>query len=208
MTLGWSRDSRDSFLAPTAGRYQRINTEVSAAGDTRYVKADYQFQQYWPLTKRYTFAVNTEFGYGTGLGGRSFPLLKNYFGGGQGSVRGFGQGTLGGLSASVAAPSDRSQYIRVGGSRSVLLNTELIAPFPGVGNDPTLRMFAFIDAGSIYCTASATVTCASNALRVSSGVGLSWLSPVGPLRLSWSNALRKETTDTTQTIQFQIGTSF
>ena len=208
VTLGWSRDSRDSFLAPTAGRYQRINTEVSAAGDTRYVKADYQFQQYWPLTKRYTFAVNTEFGYGTGLGGRSFPLLKNYFGGGQGSVRGFGQGTLGGLSASVAAPSDRSQDIRVGGSRSVLLNTELIAPFPGVGNDPTLRMFAFVDAGSIYCTASATVTCTSNALRVSSGVGLSWLSPVGPLRLSWSNALRKETTDTTQTIQFQIGTSF
>ena len=90
----------------------------------------------------------------------------------------------------------------------MLLNTELIAPFPGVGNDPTLRMFAFIDAGSIYCKASVTVTCTSNALRVSSGVGLSWLSPVGPLRLSWSTALKKETTDTTQTIQFQIGTSF
>ena len=82
LTLGWSQDSRDSFLAPTAGRYQRINTELSVAGDTRYVKADYQFQQYWPLSKRYTFAVNTEFGYGKGLGGKSFPLLKNYFGGG------------------------------------------------------------------------------------------------------------------------------
>ena len=208
LTLGWSQDSRDSFLAPTAGRYQRINTELSVAGDTRYVKADYQFQQYWPLSKRYTFAVNTEFGYGKGLGGKSFPLLKNYFGGGLGSVRGFEQGTLGGVSPSSIAPTDRAQDIRVGGNRSLLLNSELIAPFPGVGNDRTLRMFAFVDVGNVYCTASATVNCASNALRASSGFGISWLSPVGPLRLAYTTPIKKEVTDRTQKIQFQIGTAF
>jgi outer membrane protein insertion porin family len=204
LTLGWSRDSRDSFLAPTEGRYQRINTEVSVAGDTRYIKADYQFQQYWPLTKRYTFAMNTEVGYGKGLGGKSFPLLKNYYGGGLGSVRGFEQGTLGGTSPSTTDSLTQS----VGGSRSLLLNTELIAPFPGVGNDRTLRMFAFVDVGNVYCTASATVNCASNALRASSGFGISWLSPVGPLRLAYTTPIKKEVTDRTQKIQFQIGTAF
>ena len=204
LTLGWSRDSRDSFLAPTEGRYQRINTEVSVAGDTRYIKADYQFQQYWPLTKRYTFAMNTEVGYGKGLGGKSFPLLKNYYGGGLGSVRGFEQGTLGGTSPSTTDSRTQS----VGGSRSLLLNTELIAPFPGVGNDRTLRMFAFVDVGNVYCTASATVNCASNALRASSGFGISWLSPVGPLRLAYTTPIKKEVTDRTQKIQFQIGTAF
>jgi outer membrane protein insertion porin family len=204
LTLGWSRDSRDSFLAPTEGRYQRINTEVSVAGDTRYIKADYQFQQYWPLTKRYTFAMNTEVGYGKGLGGKSFPLLKNYYGGGLGSVRGFEQGTLGGTSPSTTDSLTQS----VGGSRSLLLNTELIAPFPGVGNDRTLRMFAFVDVGNVYCTASTTVNCASNALRASSGFGISWLSPVGPLRLAYTTPIKKEVTDRTQKIQFQIGTAF
>jgi outer membrane protein insertion porin family len=204
LTLGWSRDSRDSFLAPTEGRYQRINTEVSVAGDTRYIKADYQFQQYWPLTKRYTFAMNTEVGYGKGLGGKTFPLLKNYYGGGLGSVRGFEQGTLGGTSPSTTDSRTQS----VGGSRSLLLNTELIAPFPGVGNDRTLRMFAFVDVGNVYCTASTTVNCASNALRASSGFGISWLSPVGPLRLAYTTPIKKEVTDRTQKIQFQIGTAF
>jgi len=195
-------------LAPTEGRYQRVNTEMSVAGDIRYIKADYQFQQYWPLTKRYTFAMNTEVGYGKGLGGKLFPLLKNYFGGGLGSVRGFEQGTLGGVSPSVSSPNDRSLDIRVGGSKSILLNTELIAPFPGVGNDRTLRMFAFVDVGNVYCTASATVNCASNTLRASSGVGISWISPVGPLRLAYTTPIKKEATDRTQKIQFQIGTAF
>jgi len=204
VTLGWSQDSRDSFLAPTEGRYQRVNTEMSIAGDTRYIKADYQFQQYWPLTKRYTFAMNTEVGYGKGLGGKSFPLLKNYYGGGLGSVRGFEQGTLGGTSQSTTD----SGTLRVGGSRSLLLNTELIAPFPGVGNDRTLRMYAFVDVGNVYCTASTTVNCASNALRASSGVGISWISPVGPLRLAYTTPIKKEATDRTQKIQFQIGTAF
>jgi len=56
LTIGWSRDSRDSALAPTAGRYQRFMSEWSVASDARYVKGDYQYQQYLPLNKRYTLA--------------------------------------------------------------------------------------------------------------------------------------------------------
>ncbi len=67
LTLGWGRDSRDSALAPNSGRYQRFNAEWSPAGDMNYVKANYQFQQYLPITKAMTFAVNAELGWGKGL---------------------------------------------------------------------------------------------------------------------------------------------
>jgi outer membrane protein insertion porin family len=202
LTLGWSRDTRDSALVPSKGRLQRVNGELGIAGDTRYVKGNYQFQQYLPLSKQYTLAFNAEVGWGKGLGGKPFPLFKNFFGGGLGSVRGFEQGPLGGISA---VPGSADAYI--GGSKKVLLNTELITPFPGAGNDRTLRMFGFFDVGNISDdTPSATAQITD--LRASVGVGISWISPVGPLRIAYAKPVRKFATDKPQSIQFQIGTAF
>ncbi|MBN9339565.1 MAG: outer membrane protein assembly factor BamA, partial [Comamonadaceae bacterium] len=62
LTIGWSRDDRDSALAPNSGRYQRLNSEWSVAGDARYVRANYQYQQYVPLNKKFTLAFNGELG--------------------------------------------------------------------------------------------------------------------------------------------------
>jgi outer membrane protein insertion porin family len=95
LTLGWSRDNRDSALAPNAGRYQRVNLEASFMSDMRYAKANYQIQQYIPLNKKYTIALNGELGWGKGLGGNPYPIFKNFYSGGLGSVRGFEQGSLG-----------------------------------------------------------------------------------------------------------------
>ena len=58
LTIGWTRDDRDSALAPNAGRYQRLNSEWSVAGDARYLRANYQYQQYVPLNKKFTLAFN------------------------------------------------------------------------------------------------------------------------------------------------------
>ena len=211
LSVGWSKDSRDSFLAPSEGRYQRANLVLSAAGDARYLTLGYQFQQYWPLTKKYTFALNTEVNTGQGIGGRSLPVFKYFQGGGLGSVRGFQQGTLGGetciLDATQACPASPS-YSKVGGTASAFANFELSAPFPGAGNDRTLRMFGFLDAGTVYCKETATIRCDSNAMRASSGFGISWISPVGPLRLAWAKPIASQPTDLLQNFQFQIGTSF
>lgn len=204
LTLGWSRDTRDSYLAPTRGRYQRVNGVMSLGGDMRYATATYQFQQYWPVARQYTLAFNTELNAGWGLNGRSLPVFKYFTGGGLGSVRGFQQGTLGGTSLLVGSTTEAN----VGGTRSAVANMEFIAPVPGSGNDKTLRWFAFVDAGNVYCTATDTINCGSNALRASSGLGLSWISPVGPLRFAWAKPIRHEPGDKLQTFQFQIGTSF
>ena len=197
LTVGWARDSRDSALVPNSGIFQRANAEWGIAGDAKYLNSSYQYQQYIPLNKQYTIALNGDVGLGKGLGGRSYPLFKNYFGGGLGSVRGFEQGSLG--------PRDVTTLASLGGAKKFNANFELLTPFPGAGNDRTLRMFAFFDVGNVYAESQPIRL---NELRTSTGVGISWVSPVGPLRLALAKPLRKFTGDKIQTIQFQIGTSF
>jgi len=196
VTIAWTRDGRDSALVPNAGRFQRVNTEWGVGGDTRYLRTNLQYQEYWPLTKKYTFAINAEVGYGRGLLGRPYPIFKNFYGGGLGTVRGFDQGSLG--------PVDvLGGY--TGGTRRLNINSELYLPVPGAGNDRTLRIFAYVDAGNVWGDIKPNYP---DPLRVSAGLGLSWVSPVGPLKLSYGKPLQYLSTDRIQRLQFQIGTAF
>jgi outer membrane protein insertion porin family len=202
LTLGWSRDGRDSALVPTRGSLQRVNADVSVGGDVRYLRASYQYQQYFPLTKKYTLAFNTDLGWGQGLKGQEYPLFKNFYVGGLGSVRGFEQSTLG---PTRPTSSTNLAPIYLGGSKKVVFNAEFITPFPGAGNDRTLRLFGFTDIGRAF---GENENISLGDLRASAGVGLSWISPMGPLRFSYATPIRQQTGDKIQRLQFQIGTSF
>ena len=202
LTLGWSRDGRDSALVPTRGSLQRVNADVRVGGDVRYLRASYQFQQYFPLTKKYTLAFNTDLGWGQGLKGQQYPLFKNFYVGGLGSVRGFEQSTLG---PTRPTSSTNLAPIYLGGSKKVVFNAEFITPFPGAGNDRTLRLFGFTDIGRAF---GENENISLGDLRASAGVGLSWISPMGPLRFSYATPIRQQTGDKIQRLQFQIGTSF
>lgn len=196
LTIGWSRDGRDSALVPSAGRYQRVNLDWGVAGDTRYLRANLQFQQYVPLGRQFTLAFNSELGWGKGLSGRPYPIFKNFYGGGLGTVRAFDQGSLGPVDVTGA-------YL--GGSRRVNLNAEIYLPIPGTGNDRTLRWFAYTDAGNVWGEFEQMTL---GSLRASAGLGVSWVSPVGPLKLSYGTPVRKQPEDRIQRLQFQIGTAF
>jgi outer membrane protein insertion porin family len=196
LTIGWSRDGRDSALVPTEGRYQRINLEAGLLGDARYLRANAQFQQYFPLTRRFTLGLNAELGWGKGLQGKPFPIFKNFYGGGLGTVRAFDQGSLGPVDVIGA-------YI--GGNRRFNANAELYLPIPGTGNDRTLRWFTYVDVGNVW---GEHEKIAADSLRASAGLGLSWISPVGPLKLSYGTPIRKQPEDRIQRLQFQIGTAF
>jgi outer membrane protein insertion porin family len=196
LTVGWGRDSRDSAVTPTKGRMQRFGLEVGLLGQAHYLRSNYQLQQYIPLTKQFTLGLNGEVGYGKGLNGQPFPVFKNFYSGGLGSVRGFEQGTLG--------PRDVTGSI-IGGAKKITLNAELLTPFPGAGNDRSLRGFAFVDAGNVWGEYQKVEL---SSLRASFGIGVSWTSPVGPLRIALARPIRKFAGDRIQPIQFQIGTSF
>jgi outer membrane protein insertion porin family len=196
LTLGWQRDGRDSAIIPTLGSYKRVNLEWSVAGEVRYLRANLQYQQFVPLPLRTTLGFNSEFGYGKGLGDKPFPVFKNFYGGGLGSVRAFEQGSLG-----VVDPT--GAYI--GGAKRLNLNAALYFPVPGTGNDKTLRIFAFADMGNVW---REDEKIEASTLRSSAGLGLSWISPVGPLQMSYGTPLRVQRNDRIQKFQFQIGTAF
>jgi outer membrane protein insertion porin family len=196
VTAGWARDSRDSYLNPNNGKFIRLNSELGAFGDGRYAKFGGQYQQYFPITKQYTFAFNADLGIGKGLNGQTLPFYKNYYSGGLGSVRGFEQGTLG--------PRDITGPV-IGGAKKVTVNTEFLLPFPGAGNDRSLRLYGFYDMGNVYGEFEKIDV---GQLRSAYGIGLSWVSPMGPLRFAWARPIRSFAGDRIQQLQFQIGTSF
>ena len=207
LTAGWSRDTRDSALVPSTGRVLKLNGEWSGTGDLHYVRTTAILQQFYPVSKKTTFALNTELDLGAGIDGLSYPVLKNYYSGGLGSVRGFEQGSLttAAQRAAVLAAGGSTTGISPGGSKRVTLNAELLSPLPGGGNDRTLRWFGFADVGGIY---GPNDPIQLDELRASVGVGISWVSPVGPLRLAFAKPVRKFDSDKMQAFAFNIGTSF
>lgn len=197
ITIGWSKDQRDSALVPTRGRYQQANLEFGIpGGDLQYFRAYYQHQYFYPLSKSFTMAFNNEIGYGHGYGGKDFPVFKNYYAGGIGSVRGYETSTLG--------PRD-ANGVAIGGASKFVGNVEFIFPLPGSGVDRTVRLFTFFDYGNVFAEGQPYKL---GDMRYSTGFGLSWLSPIGPLKISMGFPIKRKAEDQTQRFQFQIGTAF
>ncbi len=199
LTVGWGRDTRDSGLVPSSGRLLRTNAEWSVGGELTYIRGTAQVQQFFPVNRRVTLAFNGELNLGTPTNGKVYPLFKNYYSGGIGSVRGFEPGSL-------TTGQQRSPLaVASGGNKKVTFNSEILSPLPGGGNDRTLRMYAFLDAGGIY---GPDENISLGDLRSSVGVGISWISPVGPLRLAYAKPLTSFEGDKMQSLQFTIGTTF
>jgi outer membrane protein insertion porin family len=214
ITIGWGKDSRDSALVPNKGRYQQAYIEVGTPiTDSKYYKLTYQHQYYYPIGRNFTVAVNTDLGYGKGYGGQPYPVFKNFFAGGIGSVRGYDNGTLGPKDIT----SDGRQQA-AGGATKIVNNIEMIVPLPGTGIDRTLRLYTFLDSGMVYREGArirfkdkkdADGNITESGMRFSYGFGLSWISPIGPLKLGLGFPLgKKHSNDQLQKFQFQVGTSF
>ncbi|MBI1890796.1 MAG: outer membrane protein assembly factor BamA [Burkholderiales bacterium] len=204
LTIAWQRDSRDSSITPSKGQYRRANFEIAPVGTQKYYRAIYQHQVFMPIFRTITLALNGEFDYGRGMGGKPYPVFKNFYAGGIGSVRGFESSSLG--------PRDPVKGDPLGGSKRLVGNIELQFPFPGSGKDRSLRWFTYLDAGTVYGESDKI---RFSDLRYSVGVGISWISPIGPLKLSFGKPLNAKTypgspqlDDKVQKFQFQLGTGF
>jgi outer membrane protein insertion porin family len=199
ITVGWARDTRDSALVPSRGYFTQANAEYGTpAGGTQYYKADINAQYYYSFARGFVLGFNFQGGYGNGLTGKPYPIFKNYYAGGIGSVRGYEPSSLG--------PRDVSTGDPIGGSKLLAGSVELTFPLPGTGYDRTLRVFSFLDAGNVWGDEGSSI--GANGLRYGYGVGLAWISPIGPLKLSLGFPLTKHNGDQYQKFQFQIGTAF
>ncbi len=196
VTVGWSRDRRDSALTPTRGHTAKAGVEV-ASGDLQYYKGNLAGQWFYPLSRTLTLAIGGDLGYVNGAGGKPVPFLKHFYAGGPDSVRSYQSFSLG--------PQDAARNV-LGGTRKLVGSAEVHFPMPGAGADKSLRLSAFLDAGQVY---GANEKFSVSNLRYSMGVGLSWISPFGPLRLSLGEPLNdKAGTDRIERLQFTFGSAF
>ncbi len=197
-TIGWTRDSRDSAIYPTDGKVQRAFAELALpASDQRYYKLTYQHQKFYPVSKDVTLLLNGELGAASGYDGKPLPFFKNFYAGGVGSVRGYEPNSIG--------PRDINGAL-LGGDKRVLVNSEFLFPMPGYGKEKSVRLSAFVDGGIIY--GAATEIPGTDGARYSTGLALTWISPVGPLKMSYAWPLAEQLNDRLQRFQFTLGQIF
>ncbi|WP_298636973.1 outer membrane protein assembly factor BamA [uncultured Thiobacillus sp.] len=203
LDTSWARDTRNSYLFPTKGQLQRVAAEVGTPlGSLQYYKLSFQHQQFLPLSKRFTLMLNGEVGIGGGLSGKPLPFFKNFYAGGNSSVRGFKNGTLG--------PKDPNGDA-LGGDRRIIGNAELFFPLPGLKDDQSLRMSAFVDAGAAFGPNDEQgryKDFAFGDLRYSAGIAVLWVSPLGPLKFSLAQPLASKPGDREEMFQFTLGNTF
>jgi outer membrane protein insertion porin family len=197
-TAGWAKDTMDSRLYPTKGYVNRIGTELALPGGTlHYYKLNLQHQRYIPLWRQFTLALDAEFGVANGISGHQLPFFKNYYAGGIGSVRGFEGNSLG--------PIDAATQERLGGNRRIVGSAEFLFPMPGMGQDKSIRLGAFIDGGQVW---GSDQKMSFGDMRYSAGLSAAWNSPMGPLKFSFGQPIRRSPDDKIQRLQFQMGTTF
>jgi outer membrane protein insertion porin family len=126
--------------------------------------------------------------------------MKNYYVGGIGSVRGYSPGSLGPIFRNSLTGLDQA----TGASSKLVGSVEYAFPVPGSGTDKTLRFFGFVDAGSAFNQISDL----GEYMRYSYGMGIAWISPLGPLKFSYGVPINTKSTDKVQNLQFQLGTLF
>ncbi|MEQ1635594.1 MAG: outer membrane protein assembly factor BamA [Methylococcales bacterium] len=184
--LGWTHDTLNRMIMPTQGGQQRFSALSTIPGsDLLFYKVDYNHQHYFSIAKDLTFRLRGEIAYGDSYdkqrGGSTLPFFENYFNGGVRSVRGYNDNTLG--------PRD-STGNPIGASSKVVGNAELFFPVPFVEDLKSVRLGAFLDAGSVF--EGVDFNDASRYMRYSAGLSGEWLSPFGALAVSVAYPINKK----------------
>lgn len=215
--LGWAHDTRDNVLFPNKGVLQRLTAEIGLPGfDQEYYKLSYQHTWYKDITKNITLMLNGEAGYADSYGSNEYPFTKNFYAGGVNSVRGYETSAIGPRDVDpgpddIRGTADDGNDYAVGGTRRLVANAELFFPVPFLKDTKQWRLSAFLDAGTVWGDETGTINAcegASDCMRYSTGVGVSWYSPFGPIKVVLASPLNEEKGDRTETLQFQLGSGF
>jgi len=197
INANWSRNTLNDYLYPTNGVSNSISTGISIPpGDYKYFNINAEHKSYRPVNETVTLKLTGNINLSKGYGDKELPFYKRHFGGGSGSIRGFGNKTLGPL-----YPNGKAK----GGEIALLGSANLITPAFFFDNNEKMRMSAFIDAGNIYEKSS---NIKLGDLRMSTGLGFAYLSPIGSIGAFISTPIIKKDGDIIEDFGFSLGTGF
>lgn len=196
-------DTRDRKKLPTSGVHVSLAQDLAGVGgDVRYVRSVVDARVYHPLGSSVTLMGRARGGTITGWGGSEVSLLDMFYSGGD-IVRGFASRGIG------PRDSQSANKDALGGTTYYGVTAEALVDIPRVTETAGLRASVFADAGSLFGVNSTSASVSglsgnSAAPRVSTGAGLVWDSPIGPLRLDYAVPLVKQEGDKTQPLSFGI----
>jgi outer membrane protein insertion porin family len=201
ITASWAHDTRNRAIFPDTGLLTRILGEVDVpGGDLTYYRLTLRQEWYHPLGRTFTLHVVGEAGYGDGYGDTDeLPFFENFYAGGIRSVRGFKDNTLG--------PRD-FQDDPIGGNLKALASAEVLMPLPFLKDSKQVRISGFIDSGNVWSTYNTNQVTGSGPMRISAGIAGTWLSPMGPITVSYAVPIQDEPEDELQAFQFTLGATF
>lgn len=196
-----SYEDLDSRIFPTDGMSAWLDTEVAGlGGDAEYISGKLGTSYYYPVAKGWVFNVLGEVGAISGYGDSDVKINERYFLGGN-TLRGFEKAGIG--------PRDLSTDDSLGGNQFYRATAELSFPI-GFPEEMGVSGHAFTDLGSLWGIddASSADLVDESSMRAAAGLGLSWRSPMGPVRVDVASPYLKEDYDTTEVFRFSFGTRF
>jgi outer membrane protein insertion porin family len=196
LRLSLVRDTRDNFLSPTRGNRSSLGGEYAGGplgGDNSFTKIEAEHSFYTPLPLSLVGMLHAEYGTVHGFSGHEVPIYEKFFLGGITSLRGFPYREVG--------PKDENGDPK-GGTQQLYFNAELILPLvPEQG----FNLVVFYDTGNAWDEGDAV---SLTDLRESAGVGVRWMSPIGPFRLEWGYILDRQDGEPRSDWSFIIGNFF
>ncbi|WP_233560192.1 outer membrane protein assembly factor BamA [Oleomonas cavernae] len=197
-------DRRDRPSRPTDGYYLFFGQDFAGlGGDVSYVRSTAGANYYYPVTDEIVFSLSGEAGYIAGIENDNVRLNDRFDVGGQ-NFRGFKDSGIG--------PRDGITRDALGGNIYAIGSVELSFPL-GLPEEYGIRASVFSDFGTLYGIDKEEVPTGvallnDKSLRASAGVGISWDSPFGPIRVDLAMPIVKEKYDESQNFRFSFGTKF
>ena len=193
--MDFNYDKRNQKFQTTSGFFSNYSVDIPILSDTNTLMNSYNYKIFKELYEDNVSTLSFLLSSSTSISGDNVKLSERLYIPAR-KLRGFEAGKVG--------PKDGSDY--VGGNYISTINATSTIP-KILENVQNVDIVMFADVGNIWgvdYNSSLDV----DEIRSSVGVGLDWLTPVGPLTFSLAHPITQADSDVTEMFRFNLGTSF